>query len=305
MVAVGLINTHNNQTDRQIDRHNQSKNTLAIHHPVRNHQVVTVGGSVLALLLRQIGYSYLLLSTLYYVGVFYNYFLGRVPILKRLAVAIVVAATSFLAIDHSNALVWIWAGAVGLFIYCREVGKDRADAQEDAMARFFRMGAPVDSWCIIAPFAGVVIYITATLLLGVKPTSTHWVISLGTALTIFSFMQIRARHGWYRMRFPHRLIAGQSGLTLALAALMPPFATGILPIVVFNLATIYVRSCLPARSNVSWWANMHDAWLWASLVWLAMLGPGVFSLSAITLSLVVLVTVFVWEYRRTRRLQPV
>ena len=303
MVAVGLINTHNNQTDRRIDRHNPLKDTLAMQHPVRNHQVVTASGSILALLLRQIGYNFLLLSTLYYVGVFYNYFLGRVPVVKRLAVAIVVASTSFIAADRPNLALWVWASAVGLFIYCREVGKDRADAQEDTMARFFRKGAPADSWCIIAPFMGGLIYATTTLALGVSLTSTHLVVSLGIALTIFSFMQIRARHNWYRMRFPHRLIAGQSGLTLALAALMPPFAQGILPIVVFNLTTIYVRSCLTTRANVSWWANLHDAYLWASLLWLAMLGPGVFSVSTFTISVIVLIAVFAWEFQRTQHLR--
>ena len=171
------------------------------------------------------------------------------------------------------------------------------------MARFFRRDAPVDSWCIIAPFMGGLIYVLTTLALGVSLTSTHLVISLGTALTIFSFMQIRARHGWYRMRLPHRLIAGQSGLTLALAALMPPFAHGILPIVVFNLATIYVRSCLTARANVNWWANLHDAYLWASLLWLAMLGPGVFSVSTVAISMIVLIAVFVWEFQRTQHLR--
>jgi len=262
-----------------------------------------VGGPILALLLRQTGYSYLLLSTLYYSGVFYNYFLGRVPIVKRLAVATIVASTSLLAADRLNPALWVWASVVGLFIYHREAGKDRADALEDAMARFFRRDAPVDSWCIIAPFMGGLIYVLTTLALGVSLTSTHLVISLGTALTIFSFMQIRARHGWYRMRFPHRLIAGQSGLTLALAALMPPFAHGILPIVVFNLATIYVRSCLTARANVNWWANLHDAYLWASLLWLAMLGPGVFSVSTVAISMIVLIAVFVWEFQRTQHLR--
>jgi len=303
MVAVGLTNTHNNQTDRKIDSQNKAKDTLAIRHPIRNHQVVTASAPVLALLLRQTGYSFLLLSVLFYTGTFYNYFLGRIPIVKRIVVAVVVGATSLLAVHVFNPLVWGWTATVGVFIYCRESGKDRADVKEDRSKRFFKKTSPIDAWCIAAPFIGAAIYLVATLLLGVRPGGFHIVVTLGQALAIFSFMQIRARHGWYRMWFPHRLIAGQSGLTLALAGLMPPFGEGILPIVVFNLATIYVRSCLPVSANLRWWANLHDAYLWTSLVWLAMLGPGVFSLTLIVISLVMFVGVFVWEFHRTNKLQ--
>lgn len=301
MLAVGLVNIHNNQTDRKIDRLNWAKDSLAVHRPLQNHQLIIIGGPALALLLRQVGYNYLLLSVLFYVGVFYNYIFGRVPVAKRIIVAAVVATTSFLAVSSPNPWVWLWTVAVGIFIYGRETGKDRADAQEDKLARFFRQ-APIDWWCISAPFIGIVVYLATSLGISAELKATHAVVSLGTALTIFSVMQIRARHGWYQMWFPHHLIAGQSGLTLALAALMPPFATGILPIVVFNLTTIYARSCLPARANLKWWANLHDAYLWTSLIWLAMIGPGVFSLALTLVSIVLLIFVFVWEYRRTHRL---
>lgn len=303
MVMVGLINTHNNQTDRRIDQHNKLKDTLAVLHPVRNHQVITVSAPLFALLLRQTGYNYLLLSVLFYVGVFYNYSFGRVPIVKRLVVALVVAATSLLAVNSPTALVWVWTAVVAVFIYCRETTKDRADAREDELVRFFKRNAPIDIWCVAAPFVGAALYLAVVLLLGVSISGTHLVIALGQGLTIFSFMQIRARHGWYRMSFPHRLIAGQSGLTLALAALMPPFAEKILPLVVFNLATIYCRSCLSVRANVCWWANLHDACLWASLIWLAMVGSGIFSLALALLSLALLASVFVWEFNRIRNLQ--
>lgn len=303
IVAIGLINIHNNQVDRGIDRHNPAKDTLALLKPLKNHELVMVVAVVVGLFLRSTGYDYLLLSILFYTGIFYNYVLGRVPILKRLVVAVVVGATSLLAVTVPNVWVYLWATAVGGFIFYRETNKDRADAQEDNMARFFKLNATVDYWCIAAPIVGILIYLGATLALGVTLGAINFVLSLGQALTIFSFMQIRARHGWYRMRFPHRLIAGQAGLVLALAGLMPPFAENILPIVVFNMVTIYIRSCLPAKANISWWANLHDGYLWASLIWLAMLGPSVFSHSAVALSFIVLVTVFVWEYRRTRRLQ--
>lgn len=305
VMAVGLINIHNNQTDRRIDRHNVVKDTLALRSPIRNHQLVTVYGASLAIVLRQVGYNYLLLSVLYYVGVFYNLVLSRLPVVKRVVVALTVAATSFLAVDKPNLYIWLWAIATGTYIYLRESRKDRADAREDQMVRFFKRDTPVDLWCILAPFAGVATYLGSAKSVGAVLTATHLVVSLGIALTIFSFMQIRARHGWYKMWFPHRLIAGQSGLTLALAALMPPFAYGIMPIVVFNLTTIYVRSCLPARINLKWWANLHDAYLWASLVLLAMAGPGVFSLAAVIVSLLLLAAIFLWELQRIRRWQAV
>lgn len=303
MVAVGVVNIHNNQADRKIDQYNQAKDTLAVHYPVRNHQLVTAGAPLLALLLRQTGYSYLLLSALFYTGVFYNYFLGRIPVVKRLVVAAVVGATCLLAVELFNPLVWGWTALVGAFIYFRESRKDRTDAKEDNARRFFKRNGPIDPWCIGAPLVGGAVYLATTVLLGIRPTGFHLVITLGQALAIFSFMQIRARHGCYKMWFPHRIIAGQSGLTLALAGLMPPFGEGIMPIVVFNLATIYVRSCLPTSVNLRWWANLHDAYLWASLVWLAMLGPGVFSPALVVTSLIMFVGVFVWEFYRTSKLQ--
>lgn len=303
VLALSLINLHNNQTDRKLDRLNLAKKTLAVKYPLIGWQLVLFLAPIGAIVLRQVGYNYLLLSVIFFVGIGYNYWLGRLPIIKRIVVATEVAALAFLSVERTTPHLWLLASFIWLFIYVRETRKDQADLQEDKMGKFLRLrGALVDYWCLSAPFLGSAIYLAASLFLERRFSAQQLVISLGTALTIFSFMQIRSRHGWYKMPFPHRLIAGQAGLSLALSALMPPFARGLLMVIVlFNLISIYLRSSLSLRANLSWLANLHDGYLWASLIIQAMISANSFPSSLVTTSILLMTLIFIWERYRTQK----
>lgn len=308
VASVGLTNAFNNVVDRRIDSLNPLKDTLAVIRPVSALIVVLVVSPFLALLLRETGYDYRLLSVLFYGGVFYNLALGRVRIVKRLVVATIVSATSVLAASSYPPLLLAWAGLVWCYIYQRETKKDNDDFAEDNMRRFlsFRQ-LTVDWWFALAPLVGVTAYLAGVWANGATPDSSDLVIAMGIALTIISYAVIRSRNGWYKVKLHGNVLVGVAGLSLALSGLMPPFANGAVKIlVIFNLATIFVRAISLRSVDLKPIAGFHDAWLWASLFVLVMARYQSLSASCSVLTALVLGLVFFREARRLKvcRLSP-
>ena len=308
MVAVGLANAFNNVVDRKIDRHNQTKDTLAVTKPVMALFVVLVMAPFLALVLRETGYDYLLLSILFYASVFYSLAFGRIRIVKRLVVATIVAATAFLAVNSYPPQLWLWACLVWVFIFLRETRKDKADLVEDTLKRFVSWRQLMaDWWFALAPLVGATIYLAAVCLNGHRPDENDMAIALGVALTVLAYALIRARNGWYKVRLHGNVVIGIAGLTLALSGLMPPFATGAVKLlVIFNMASIFVRAICLKSVDLRPLANLHDAWLWASLLILAMSRYQSFSVTCSLLAVTVLAIVFFKEFHRLKlyRLSP-
>ena len=302
MVAVGLANAFNNVVDRKIDRHNQSKDTLAVTKPVMALFVVLIMAPFLALALRETGYDYRLLSVLFYTSVFYSLVFSRLRAVKRLVVATIVAATAFLAVDSYPPQLWLWACLVWVFIFLRETRKDKADLVEDTLKRFRSWHhLTADWWFVLAPLVGAAIYLVAVCLNGHRPDESDEAIAMGVALTVLAYALIRIRNGWYKVKLHGNVVIGIAGLALALSGLMPPFATGAVKLlVIFNLASIFVRAICLKSVDLRPLANLHDAWLWASLLLLAMSRYQSFPVTCSLLAVLLLIAVFAREFHRLK-----
>ncbi|MFA7243803.1 MAG: UbiA family prenyltransferase [Patescibacteria group bacterium] len=276
ILAVGFANSFNIVIDRKIDKHNPDKKTLAIRQPVRAWYGVLFLLPPLAFCLRNCQFNHILLSILFYLSCLYSYLYGNVPVLKRISVAAIVAATAFLDVERFNLAVWVLAVVIFAFIYWRESHKDSDDRKEDTEMKFawIRTGITLNWWLVTAPIAGAAIYLSCLVATG-KPISTADIaLALGIAISIWSYVQIRSKYHLYKVRLAHGAPAGRLGIVVSMVGLMPSFVNPLfLAIVVVNCASIIHRSF---RGQIPFHTGSiaHDAYLWASLPLMAMAKVG-------------------------------
>jgi len=310
ILAVGFANCLNNFFDRKIDQLNPNKHSLAKQSPL----AVAVTSSWLAigveLCLQMSGCNDTLLSVLFYFCFWYSALFGSLPIIKRLVVAGVVAGTAFLSSPPVTLKLKIWALFLGVYIYMRESGKDVADRYEDTIMRFAWLTnwsafyRQLDWWCVSAPFLAALLYLTAVL---IDRSSIIWrdaPIALGLTIVVWSYIQTRYRHRWYKMRMLHRTSGGRLGTVIALAGLLPRHTEiGIVILAVCICASIAYRSYLPCRLATSRLAIWHDAALWTSPIFLAMIAGGHYMASLTIVNLLIFIGVASREnWRLNRRL---
>lgn len=263
--SVGLINASNNLVDRRQDRYDPAKRTLAVSHPVAAYWVTLLLLPGIALTLRRVEYNNVLLACLTYTGYWYSYLFGRVPYLKRIVVALCVSGTSFMFAQSYPPALWVWAACIAVFIFIRETYKDQKDMATDHQFRF-AYSKKIDPWCFTAPMLATAIYLACVIATRHSVTDHDMAIGYGLTVAVWSYIQIRARLGRYKVRFAHKAQAGRLGMLLALVGLMPSFVSvPLLLLTCVNSASILYRSFLPLHMNSTSLAVVHDALLWASL----------------------------------------
>lgn len=305
ILASGFANAFNSLVDRRVDRLNPQKRTLAMKHPVAAWYGVLFLLPPLAFCLRYSQYHHVLLSLLFYLSFLYSYTFGNVPVVKRLAVAAVVASTVFLYAATFTWELWLLAGLTFAFIYYRESRKDRDDRQEDEMLKFaWRGKLKLDWWCVVAPLLGAAIYLLCFPLVDSRISAAEAAVALGIMISVWAYIQIRYKYRHYRMRMLHRTSGGRLGVVIAMVGLMPSFVNPLfVMLVTANSASILYRSYL-GRLLFQRVAIAHDALLWASLPLLVMTKVGYNPLLVVAAALLAIITCANMSIRRHHTMVP-
>lgn len=303
MLGCGFANAFNALSDRQIDRSNPAKKFLAQVSPLAAWYSVLFLLPPLAICLRANSYNHRLFAVMYFLSFLYSYAFGRVRIVKRIVVAAIIATTTFLYVPAPNLPVWLFAGLAFLAFFYRESKKDAQDKKEDDAVRFSWNIRNIEAWCVCAPLLAVTIYWGSLTAAGARIDLAEMVIAFGIALSVWSYIQIRYRYKWYRMRLAHQTMAGRLGVVIAVVGLMPSFVTpAFILVVLWNVTTIVYRSFLGKTFAYQQIASIHDGWLWASLPILAMTKVGYSPILA-AFALAIGCAVFFRERIRLRSIQ--
>ena len=299
MLGVGFANSFNSVIDRYIDRMNPSKETLASKRPKVAWYGVLFLLPILAFSLRNNSYNHCLFALLYYLCFLYSYSFGRVRIVKRIAVAAIIALTATLYVKTFTVPLWLFMAVAFGYFFVREGKKDRDDKKEDETMKFAWKGKiKIDSWCISAPFLAAGIYLGCLLLSRYPFGMAEAVIAFGIGISVWSYIQIRYRYQQYHMRLLHQTTGGRLGLVIAMVGLMPSFVNPTFILVVLgNTSSIIYRSFLNKRIVCSKAAIAHDSYLWASLPLLVITKVG-FQPILLATSVTLAGIVFLYEQRR-------
>lgn len=276
MLGVGFANSFNSIVDRYIDRLNPNKKTLASRKPKNAWYGVLFLLPVLAFCLRSNSYNHCLFAALYYLCFLYSYSFGRIRIVKRVAVAAIIALTAILYVKTFSLTLWLFMATAFVYFFVRESKKDYDDRKEDEAMKFAWKGKnKFDLWCMSAPFLAAGIYLECLLLSGYSLGMAEAVVAFGIGISVWSYVQIRYRYQQYRMHLIHQTTGGRLGLVIALVGLMPSFVNPVFILVVLvNTSSIAYRSFLNKKIVHSKMAIAHDSYLWASLPLLVMTKTG-------------------------------
>jgi 4-hydroxybenzoate polyprenyltransferase len=299
MLGVGFANSFNSIVDRRIDRLNPSKKNLAITKPLAAWYGVLFLLPILAICLRSNTYNHCFFAILYYLSFSYSYLFGRIPIVKRVAVAAIIASTAFLYVQTFSLALWLFVGFSFVLFLVREGHKDKVDEKEDKMMRFaWKDLNRFDWWCISAPFLAVGIYIGCLCLTRYPVSLVEAVISFGIGVSVWSYIQIRYRYRQYHMRLIHQTTGGRLGAVIALVGLMPSFVNpAFILVVLANSGSIVYRSFLNRKIASCRAAIIHDSYLWASLPLLAITKAG-FRPALVVASVILGCFVYLYENKR-------
>jgi len=299
ILGVGFANSFNSVVDRYIDRLNPNKETLASKRPKMAWYGVLFLLPILAFCLRSDSYNHCLFAMLYYLCFLYSYSFGRVRIVKRIAVAAIIALTATLYAKTLTLSLWLFVAVAFVYFFAREGKKDRDDRKEDEMMKFSWKGKnKFDLWCISAPFVAAGIYLGCLWLSKYPFGMAEVVIAFGIGISVWSYIQIRYRYQQYRMHLLHQTTGGRLGLVIAMVGLMPSFVNPtFIMVVLVNTSSIIYRSFLNKKIVCSKVAIAHDSYLWASLPLLVITKTG-FQPVLLTASVTLAGIVFLYEQRR-------
>lgn len=296
VLISGTANTLNNVVDRQADRC-AGKQTLMVTNRRAGLRAALYIAATTALGLAWPDTSNTLAGILLIASALYSYVPNRCYFVKRLAVAVIVAATAWLDVDQVTAPLWWLTGLVGGVIFVRETLKDKPDYATDIRYKFAAAWEILrDWWCLTAPLLAPCIFLLSCWLSDVELGFVHAVAASGICLLVIGYMHVRARHGRYRLRFRNSTREGELALVCGLAGMLPACISPLVGFVAgWNTFSMAMRSRLTPRIMNQPLGRIHDAQLWGSLPLLALSfagqpAPGLILLAAVIFSVTLAVS---------------